>query len=150
MRQQERLLMARRVRAGQRGFGLMDALVSLVILAVGMLALARMQTRLIAQTTDAQMRLTATRLADELLNTTLVDRANAACYTVPQAGACGSLLAKNQTTAWKQRVETELPDGAASAVLTTGATNPMTVTLSWSGKGSEDTRTLKVTTDVSP
>ena len=38
--------------------------------------------------TDAQLRTTAMQFADELLNTMLVDNANAACYTWPAAGAC--------------------------------------------------------------
>lgn len=150
MRQQERLLMDGPLRRRQRGFGLMDALVSLVILAVGMLALARMQTRMVAQSTDAQLRSNATQLANELLNTALVDRANASCYTLPPVGACGSAVAKEQTAAWKLRVQAELPDGAASSVLGAGSTNPLSVTVSWTGKGSDDTRILKVTTDVSP
>jgi type IV pilus assembly protein PilV len=137
-------------RARARGFGLIDALVAMVILSVGMLALVRMQTRLVAQSTDAQVRLTATRLADELMSTALVDRANANCYTVPPVGACGSSIAAAQTASWKERVKAELPEGAASSVLVTGQTNPLTVTLTWTGKGTNDLRTLKVTTDVSP
>ncbi|EHR73292.1 Tfp pilus assembly protein PilV [Burkholderiales bacterium JOSHI_001] len=137
-------------RTGARGFGLIDALVAMVILAVGMLALVRMQTRLVAQSTDTQVRLTATRLADELLSTALVDRSNANCYTVPPVGACGSPTAAAQTASWKERVKVELPEGAASSVLAVGQTNPLTVTLTWTGKGSNDLRTLKVTTDVSP
>jgi type IV pilus assembly protein PilV len=137
-------------RAGARGFGLIDAMVAMVILAVGMLALVRMQTRLVAQSTDAQVRLTATRLADELLSTALVDRDNANCYTVPPVGTCSNATASAQAAAWKERVKVELPDGAASSVLVVGATNPMTVTLTWTGKATNDQRTLKVTTDVSP
>jgi type IV pilus assembly protein PilV len=137
-------------RHGARGFGLIDAMVAMVILAVGMLALVRMQTRLVAQSTDVNMRLTATRLADELLSTALVDRDNANCYTVPTVGTCASTIAEAQTASWKERVKVELPDGAASAVLNVGQTNPLTVTLTWTGKGTNDTRTLKVTTDVSP
>lgn len=154
--QQQALLLStaggaqRRRRAAARGIGLIDALVAIVILAVGMLALVRMQTRLVAQSTDAQLRTTATRLADDLLNTALVDRPNANCYTVPPTGSCGSNTAKAQTEAWKQRVAAELPDGAASSVLQPGTTNPLTVTLSWTAKGSDDKRILKVTTDVSP
>lgn len=134
----------------QRGVGLFDALVALAILAFGMLALARMQTRLVAQATDSQLRLTASRLADELLNTALVDRGNAACYTTPAATDCASTVAKDQVTAWKGRVAAELPDGAASSELVAGPTNPLTVTLTWTSKGSDDQRVFKVSTDVTP
>jgi type IV pilus assembly protein PilV len=137
-------------RGRTRGIGLIDAMVAIVILAVGMLSLVRMQTRLVAQGTDSQLRATATRLADELLSTALVDRPNANCYTVPAAGTCTSVTAKQQADAWKLRVAAELPDGAASSVLTVGTTNPLTVTLTWTAKASDDKRILKVTTDVSP
>lgn len=138
-------------RKAQRGVGLFDSLVALAILAFGMLALARMQTRLVAQGTDAQLRLTASRLADELLNTALVDRVNAQCYVVPVTGSCGSTNARTQVEAWAARAAAELPDGVAVASLEpSAAANPLTVTLTWSAKGSTDQRTLKVSTDVSP
>jgi type IV pilus assembly protein PilV len=142
------MLMARK---SQRGVGLFDALVAMAILAFGMLALVRMQTRLVAQATDSQLRLTASRLADELLNTALVDRSNAGCYVLPSPSNCASPTARDQVAAWNNRVQAELPDGAASATLAASPTaNPLTVTLTWSAKGSEDQRTLKVSTDVSP
>ena len=84
MRQQAILLKpARRA----RGFGLFDALVSLMVLSLGMLAMTRFQNRMVAQTTESNSRQVATQLAAEHLSTVLVDVKNAACYTLPQAGA---------------------------------------------------------------
>jgi Tfp pilus assembly protein PilV len=51
------------------------------MLAFGMLAMAGFQTRLVAQTSEAQARNQAPcGLADELLSPALVDPANLACY----------------------------------------------------------------------
>ena len=79
-----------------RGIGLIDALIALAILSFGMLALTRFQGRMVSQTTEAQSRSTAMRLADELMSTALVDPANLACYTMPATGVCGSAVRAGQ------------------------------------------------------
>jgi type IV pilus assembly protein PilV len=136
-----------------RGIGLFDALVALAILSFGLLAMTRFQTRMVAQATDAQTRLTASQFADELLNTALVDAGQASCYTVPQVGTCASTAASSVTGGWKTRTLAALPSGSASSVL---SGNRLTVTLSWAGKsgattnGASDTHRVEVTTDVTP
>jgi len=90
------------------------------------------------------------QLSDELLNTALVDTANAACYTVPQVGACGKAAAQARGTDWETRAKAALPGApTAGAVLDVG-TGRMTVTLTWTGKESQETRTLVAVTDVRP
>lgn len=132
--------------------GLLDALIALAILSFGMLAMSRFQARLVASSTEAQARLTATELADELLNTAIVDKLNATCYTVPAAGACASTTASARTAAWLNRVQTTLPEAAASSVLS--AANQIAVTVQWRGKvadatqASGDVHRVEVTSDV--
>jgi type II secretory pathway pseudopilin PulG len=92
-----------------RGVGLIDALIALAILCFGLLAVTRLQSRMVTSTTDAQLRQSAVQLADELLNTAIVDVANAACYTLPQSGTCANAGAKTRTTEWSTRVTTALP-----------------------------------------
>jgi len=112
------------------------------------LGLARLESGLIAQSTEAQNRLAAAQLGDQLLSTVLVDVANASCYTVPAAGTCGSDTAKGTATAWRTQALAALPGSAsASAVLNT-TTQRMTVTLQWTGKAASDTHTHEVATDV--
>lgn len=130
-------------RARQRGIGLLDSLVALAILAMGMLAMTRFQARLIASGTDAQQRLVATQLADELLSLVMVDPDNGACYTVPAAGACSNATARAYTDAWKARAESALEQMAVN-VLRDAANNRIEVTMAWTGKDGRDPREMKV------
>ena len=128
------------------GIGLIDALIALAILSFGLLGMTRMQTNLVRQATESQARMTAVQLGDELLSTALVDVDNAACYTVPAAGACNSDAAQERTEDWEARVLAALSgDAEVASVL---ADDRLTVTITWTGKESGDTRTLEVTTDV--
>lgn len=131
-----------------RGAGLLDGLIALAILAFGLLAMTRFQGRLVAQTTESQSRQVATQLAGELLSTVLVDSANAACYTLPQAGACGNAGAISRTTAWSSSVTAALPGPVTTTSTLNASAERLTVNISWLGKDSGDTRTLEIVTDV--
>jgi Tfp pilus assembly protein PilV len=133
-----------------RGVGLLDALVAMAILAFGMLGMTRLQARMVAQATETQSRVTAMQLADELLNSALVDTANAACYTLPPAGACGNATAKAAATDWETRSKAVLPGAPSAGAVLDAATGRMTVTLTWTGKESREIRTLVAVTDVRP
>jgi type IV pilus assembly protein PilV len=133
-----------------RGVGLLDALVAMAILAFGVLGMTRLQARMVAQATETQSRTTAMQLGDELLNSALVDTANAACYTVPQVGACGNVAAKARATDWEARSKAVLPGAPTAAAVLDAATGRMTVTLTWTGKESREIRTLVAVTDVRP
>jgi Tfp pilus assembly protein PilV len=130
------------------GAGLFDAVVAMAILSFGMLALARMQTRVVGAATEASSRLAASRLADELLSSAIVDRTNAANY-VP-TGGCASAQATAMLTDWCTRVVAELPSAFASGAFVGGAQRTLAVTLKWTGKGTNEQRVMTVVTDVSP
>lgn len=132
----------------QRGVGLLEPLVAIVILSFGLLGLAKFQVGMVAQTTDAQARLTASVDAEDLLTQVRVDLANAACYQIPAAGACGSPFALSRASAWALQAQQGLP-GFVSALATLNG-NQFTVALSWKGKTGNDSRTQTVTTDVRP
>lgn len=127
---------------------MLDGLIALAILAFGLLAMTRFQGRMVAQTTESQSRQVATQLAGELLSTVLVDGANAACYTLPQAGACANASAITRTTAWSSSVAAALPGPVAATSTLNGTGERLTVNISWLGKDSGDTRTLEIVTDV--
>ena len=133
-----------------RGVGLLDALIAMAILAFGMLGMTRLQARMVAQATETQTRTTAMQLGDELLNSALVDTANAACYTVPQVGVCAKAAAKTHATDWATRTKAALPGAPTAGAVLDAATGRMTVTLTWTGKESGETRTLVAVTDVRP
>lgn len=137
-----------RLRRGARGVGLFDALIALVILCFGLLGMTRLQTNIVRQSSESQARMTAVQFGDELLNTALVDTDNAACYTLPAEGGCGNAAAAERVEDWEARVKAALPgDVTATSVLDD---DRLTVTITWVGKESGETRTLEVTTDVRP
>lgn len=141
-------------RQRQRGVSLIDGLIAIAILSFGLIGLTRMQGRMVMAATDAQFRTTAIQFADEILNTALIDNANAACYTLPATGSCSSATATATTTAWSDRVAAAFPvSGTVESTVTLGVTGPgqMTVTISWTPRDrptDDERRELRVTTDV--
>jgi len=129
------------------GFGLLDALIALAILAFGLLAMTRLQARALAQASESQGRMTAAQFGDELIGSMLVDLPNRDCYRLPAGGTCGSATAKAIADDWKSRVVASLRDGAATSTYDS-ATGRMTVSISWTNKETSGTRTLLATTDV--
>jgi type IV pilus assembly protein PilV len=121
-------------RRSQRGIGLFDSLVALAMLAFGLVGLTQFQARVVAQGTESQTRLTATRLGDELLNMALIDFTNAACYTFPAAGACGQATARAYTDAWAARAARSLPGNDKVEAVLQGGGNQLRVTLTWASK----------------
>jgi type IV pilus assembly protein PilV len=130
------------------GFGLLEGLIAVLILSLGLLGLARWQTSLMAQTTEAQSRVRASALADELLSTVLVDAGNAGCYTLPQSGTCGSATATARATEWQARALAALPGATAPTSTLDITTRRFTVTLNWTGKASRDPHQLEMSTDA--
>ena len=131
-----------------RGTGLLDGLIALAILGFGMLAMTRFQGRMLAQTTEAQSRQVATQMSSELLATVLVDGTNAACYTLPQTGACANNAAKTRAADWATRVPAALPGTVTSTATLDAATGRMSVVVGWTGKDSGDARRMETVTDV--
>lgn len=134
-----------------RGFGLIDALIALAILAFGLLGMTRLQARVLAQATESQSRMTASQLGDELVSLALVDNTNAPCYTLPAAGVCGSAAATAIADDWELRALAALKDGStvtATYTDTGSDSGRFSVVITWTGKQTGDTRRLEATTDV--
>ncbi|MBI5255594.1 MAG: pilus assembly protein PilV [Burkholderiales bacterium] len=140
-------------RSAQRGVSLFDGIAALAILAFGLLALTRFQVKLVGQASEAQQRMVASQLADELLNTMLIDNANAACYTLPAGGGCGSAAATARTTEWRARVLAALPGAMEPTSTLNAGSGALTVTLQWKwttkdGESAAETRTHTVISDT--
>ena len=136
-------------RRSARGFGLLDGIISLVIFSFGLLAMTGFQARMVTASTEALGRTMAAQLSDELISSALVDVNNAACYTLPQVGACNSARAWTQTTDWAARTAATLP-GTVTTSSVLAVNGQLTVVIGWTGKESNTARRLEATTDVRP
>lgn len=135
-------------RRASRGMGLLEGLVAVMILCFGLLGLMRFQLGMVSRSTEAQGRMQASQLADELLSTVLVDASNAGCYVLPTPSNCNSAAASARAADWRTRALAALPgEDEATSTLDAGSAR-FTVTLRWTGKGTQDSHVLQVATDA--
>lgn len=115
----------------QRGVVLLEALVSILIIAFGILGIIGLQAASVASVSDARYRIEATELADELINQIWVDTSNA--NVLPAYASNSSSL----PTAWLAKVK-QLPGAADNPpTISTAANNEVTLTISWHPAGGE-------------
>jgi Tfp pilus assembly protein PilV len=135
-------------RPSSRGFGLFDAVVALSLLAFGLLALVRFQTKLSAQANESSQRANAAVLAEELLSSMLVDIGNANCYTLPAVTPCANPEARAATDAWQVRALARLPHASGVTSVVDAATSRITVTLNWYHQDASEARKHEVSSDI--
>ena len=105
----------------QSGSFLLEALVSILIFMIGLIALLGVSAQATNQLSQSKYRNDASYLASELIGEMWVTPGTAAAY----------INSANYTN-WQTRVAAELPDGAASAVPT--GTTQVDLVISWSDK----------------
>jgi type IV pilus assembly protein PilV len=133
-------------RSRARGFTMIEVLVSLLVVAFGLLALVGLQATAVRLSTDARDRGAATFLADQLLGRMLIsNKLDAAAWAHnPSGSACSPTVAAStnaMVTAWLSEVERQLPNAEAAAqqVIVSDATlGDIEVVLCWKrGVGSD-------------
>lgn len=116
----------------QRGFSLIEVLVSVLLLSFGVLGLIGLQTRAIGMTNEAEERNTAARLADDVASEMWM------AHTVSLPAA--------RVTAWEDFVEdaakSRLPNGTLQIAAISGRTDAVDLTITWRAP-------TRATTDVS-
>jgi len=126
-----------------KGFTLLEVLVALLVLSIGLLGLAGMQTLSLRNNQSAFQRSQAVVLAYDALDRVRGNRDQAASYVTafdetsanftttncPTAGCTTAQMAENDLAAWKAGVA-RLPAGAGQ--ITIGANNKATVEVRWS------------------
>lgn len=126
--------------AGQRGFSLLEVLIALVVLAIGLLGLALLQTMNLRYTKSADQRTKAVNLAGAVLDSIRSNRSELDSYvitpadfdSVSAAGGCAfgnTLNASLNATRWICEVKEALGPDASGSVSINGS--GVTVVVSW-------------------
>jgi type IV pilus assembly protein PilV len=130
-----------RLAQGQQGVMLIEALVGILIFAVGIIALMGLQSAAITNTIEAKFRSDAAFFANQIIGKMWVDRANVVnlSYDTTNAGASGNA----ELQAWKTAVQNTLPQatGALSPtvrIVNSNAGYDVTVTVFWQKPGQAD------------
>ena len=131
-----------------QGFSLVEAMVALVVLAVGMLGIAGLYVTTLRSGGGAINRMQAVGLAEDLADRIRANRtanvayagagANNNCYGAGAVDCAPALMAANDLFVWQQQVQNPqtLP-GGAGVVGVVGAAPPYTYTIivSWTEQG---------------
>ncbi|MBV8123113.1 MAG: prepilin-type N-terminal cleavage/methylation domain-containing protein [Paucibacter sp.] len=97
----------------QRGVAMLEAMIAVVILAIGLIGTVGMQARAYAALNDAGLRAEATMAAEKLLGTMNADAANLANYALSETGAPSATIQP-----WVSETRTHIPGAKLSVVLT--------------------------------
>lgn len=120
-----------RRRARSSGFGLIEVLIALVLLSVGLLGLAGLQTTSLRENDSALVRSRAVAIAYDILDKIRANRTAAenGAYDTGNDTIDDSTVAGSDLKAWEDAVKT-LPSGQGS--VSRDASNTFTVTVQWS------------------
>lgn len=141
----------------QRGFSLVEVLVSVLVFAAGVLALVRLQATAVKLSTDARQRAEATFLADQLLARMLIaDRAVANTFNHRPVGttACaptGTASTNAMVVDWLAQVTATFPRASADEqqVIVTGTPpDEVTVRLCWKNGEDDAPHTMEIVNRV--
>ena len=134
----------RRLRQRESGSTLLEALVSILIFSIGVLAIVGLQAASMRASADAKYRSVANLLADELIGQMWATDRTPATITAQFAGTGGSAGTGGAAyLAWAARVEGALafPDAAAYkpsvTVTTVGAASQVVINIFWLAPGED-------------
>lgn len=119
----------------QRGYLLIEGLISILIFSVGILAIFGLQAVSIKNSSEAKYRADASFLANQIVGYMWGDRANLSAYAHLASGsACspsGTASTNTTVTGWLAEVGTALPGAATTKQQITVDANTVTVTVCW-------------------
>lgn len=148
------MLTRRRFLPRQRGFTLIEVLVSIMILSLGVLALVKLQANAARLATDARQRAEATFLVDQLLARMLIsDPATASSFAHNPNGnvRCSPEQAPSANAAvteWLQQVIATFPNATSQAQQVAVNGSDVTVRLCWKNGEQDAVHSLELTDRV--
>jgi type IV pilus assembly protein PilV len=110
----------------QGGVALIEAMISVLVFSIGILALVGLQAMMAKNVTHTKLRGEASYLANQLIGQMWVDQANLGSYVIT-GGACATATYANCTN-WRSAVQQALPGGLADVTINGNAVN---ISLSW-------------------
>lgn len=114
----------------ESGIALIEALISVLLLSLGILGLIGLQGSMSANLTDAKYRAEASFLANQLLGQMWIDQANLAKYAIN--GSSCTQTTFTPCSDWLTKIGKQLPGGGASVTLNGSA---VTITVTWRTPG---------------
>lgn len=127
----------------QSGVGLIEILISLLILSIGLLGLAAMQTNGLKHNRNAYYRTQATILAYDMVDRMRANSGQASTYVTDYGAASGSACSSNCTPSqiattdkiqWKTNLSNQLPSGDGK--IEDNGSNNYDITIKWTdGEG---------------
>ncbi len=126
--------LTRRTVRQQDGLSLLEVLISVLILTLGLLGVAALQTQALRTSADAQYFQQATQLANDYLERIRANSNNVGQYAIVQTkpnctapNLTGS-AAEQDKTLWLQQIACSLPDGTALVAINN---QQIRITISW-------------------
>ena len=145
----------------QRGMTLLESLVALLVLALGIMGLAGVQTRLLVESRTANQRAVAIGLIDALSNQMLLNRdgAIAGNYALAWSGTkaakdcvgaqcSGADLAQSDLNLWLATLATVLPGGNATVFASGSDSRQIGIAVAWTANEESANTSKYSTTDA--
>jgi len=118
----------------QQGLTLIEVLITIVVLAIGLLGLAGLQTASLKNNQSSYYRSQAVMLTEDIFDRMRANRqaARTGNYNIAfgDAPPTGNNQAARDLSQWRNRITNQFPNGASS-VAVNGATNVATVQVRW-------------------
>lgn len=134
----------------QRGLSLVEAMVAIVVLALGMMGLAGVQARLLVETRTANSRAVAVGLIEDLSNRMLLNRdamilnryalawsGTSAAQDCFAAQCTGAQLAQSDLNIWLLAVNRSLPSANATVFQSPNDTRQIGIAIGWAANESK-------------
>lgn len=143
-------------RRHQQGMSLIEVMVSVLVLAVGLLGIAAMQALALRGSQGSLESSQAVMSANSIIEAIRVNRANVAAYSYNGLSSCastpaaGTSLAGNDLNNWVTRLKATI--GAPNDATTCGrialAGNQVTVTVQWDDRRAGGSQTRQIVTEA--